>query len=209
MPTPDRKCETSEVFETSEVLLYADLLTEAKVADLLRWPPPCGGHRLFFKAAMNPKISFRAIEDADLEFLYEVYADSRAEELAVVPWSDEEKEEFLRMQFRAQHEFYQQNYSQAVFQIILVDGQPAGRLYVERRTDEHRIMDIALLTSQRGRAIGGQIMRDLLEEAAAAGKPVTIHVAKENRALHLYDRLGFREIGSTEVYLLMEWKPTH
>ncbi|MDA1049133.1 MAG: GNAT family N-acetyltransferase [Planctomycetota bacterium] len=156
---------------------------------------------------MNPDIAFRAIEDSDLEFLYQVYADSRAEELSIVPWSDEQKEEFLRMQFRAQHEFYQQNYRQAEFEIVLVDGEPAGRLYVERREDEHRIMDIALLASQRGRGIGGKIIRDLLQEAAAVGKPVTIHVLKQNRALNLYDRLGFREIGSTEVYSLMEWTP--
>jgi len=155
---------------------------------------------------MNPEISFRPIEDSDLEFLYEVYADFRAEELSIVDWTDQQKEEFLRMQFRAQHEFYSQNYSDAEFEIILVDGEPMGRLYVERREDEHRIMDIAIFTSQRGRGIGGKIMRDLLDEAAGVGKPVTIHVLKQNRALNLYYRLGFREIGSTDVYLLMEWK---
>ena len=156
---------------------------------------------------MASAITFRPVEDADLEFLFEVYADSRAEELSIVPWTEQQKEEFLRMQFRAQHEFYTQNYLQAEFEIILVDGQPVGRLYVERREDEHRIMDIALFTSQRGRGIGGEIMRGLLQEAAGAGKPVTIHVLKQNRALRLYERLGFREIGDTEVYLLMEWKP--
>ena len=156
---------------------------------------------------MKPDITFRPVEDSDLEFLYEVYADFRAEELSIVPWSDQEKEEFLRMQFRAQHEFYTQNYSGAEFQIILVDGEPQGRLYMHRREDEHRIMDIAILTKQRGRGIGGQIMRDLLDEAASIGKPVTIHVLKQNRALNLYERLGFREIGSTDIYLLMEWKP--
>lgn len=156
---------------------------------------------------MNGTISLRPIEEADQEFLYEVYADTRAEELAAVPWSNFQKEEFLRMQFRAQHEYYQQNYPVATFDIVLVDGESLGRLYVERRETEHRVIDIALFTRCRGRGVGGQIMRDLLDEAAVANKPVTIHVLKQNRALNLYYRLGFREIGSTEVYLLMEWKP--
>ena len=52
---------------------------------------------------------------------------------------------------------------------------------------------------------GGGIMQDLLDEAAAEGKAVRIHVERNNPAMHLYQRLGFQQIGDTDVYLLMEW----
>ena len=87
---------------------------------------------------------------------------------------------------------------------MLVDGEPAGRLYVARWKKELRIVDIALLPEHRGRGIGAELLRELLEEADAAGKPVTIHVERENPAMGLYQRLGFspkREVGP---YLLLE-----
>lgn len=158
---------------------------------------------------MHASISFRPITDDDQELLYRVYASTREEELAVTPWSREEKEVFLRQQFNAQHQHYQQNYENATFDVILVEGEPAGRLYVDRRKEEHRIVDIALLPNHRGQGLGGGIMQNLLDEAAAAGKLVRIHVEKNNPARHLYDRLGFRKVEQEEeqpVYDLMEWK---
>ena len=125
--------------------------------------------------------------------------------MALVSWSDEEKLAFLSQQFQAQHRHYQQHFAGAQFDLILLGDQPIGRLYVDRRADEIRIVDIALVPECRGRGIGGNIMRDLLLEAEAAGKPVRIHVERNNPALNLYQRLGFEHIADTGVYLLLEW----
>ncbi len=46
---------------------------------------------------MTANIRLRPIVEADREFLYRCYASTRAEELSVLDWSDETKEEFLRM----------------------------------------------------------------------------------------------------------------
>jgi ribosomal protein S18 acetylase RimI-like enzyme len=48
-------------------------------------------------------------------------------------------------------------------------------------------------------------MQDLLDEAAAAGKPVRIYVEHNNPAMRLYRRLGFQQVGDSGVYFLMEW----
>jgi ribosomal protein S18 acetylase RimI-like enzyme len=152
-----------------------------------------------------PPVTLRPVEAGDEEFLYGVYASTRTEELAPVPWTEAQKEAFLRMQFRAQSVDYRSNYPDAEFLVILVDGAPAGRLYVHRRDDELRIVDIALLPAHRGAGIGGALLRRLLDEAAAAGKPVRIHVERFNPALRLYERLGFRSTGDDGVYFLMEW----
>ena len=167
-----------------------------------------GCHPLFLRRGiMAPAVTFRPIRDEDQEFLYRVYAGTRGEEMAMAPWTAAEKEKFLRMQFAAQHAHYQEHCAGASFEIVILDGEPIGRLYLERGEDEHRIVDIALLTEWRGKGIGGRIMRDCLAEAAAAGKPVRIHVLNHNRAMHLYNRLGFKKIGDTGVYALMEWTP--
>lgn len=156
---------------------------------------------------MRERISFRPETADDREFLYRLYAGTRAAEMQVVPWSDEEKEEFLRMQFQAQSQHYQKNYDGAVLSIVLVDGAPAGRLYLHERPDDVRIMDIVLASEHRGTGIGSILLGDILERARAAQRTVSIHVEQYNPALSLYERLGFRSIDTNGVYLLMEWRP--
>ena len=153
---------------------------------------------------MGRTIAFRPAEPADQEFLYRVYASTRTEELAIVPWDDAQKEAFLRMQFNAQHTYYHAEYPDAAYQVILADGEPIGRLYVHRPPNEISIIDIALLPEHRRAGIGRSLLTDLLAEGKATGKPVRIHVEKENPALNLYERLGFTKIGDTGVYWYME-----
>ena len=91
--------------------------------------------------------------------------------------------------------------------MILAGGEPAGRLYVARWEDEIRIVDIALLPEYRGRGLGTTLLEGLIEEAEAAGKPLSIHVEMNNPARPLYDRLGFEEAGEFGVYVLMRRSP--
>ena len=119
-------------------------------------------------------------------------------------WDAAQKAAFVEMQFDAQHASYQEHYAGAAFDVILVFGQPAGRLYVSRESDEIRIVDIALLPAYCNRGIGTTLLRGLQSEAAAAGKPLRIHVERFNPALRLYERLGFTPIADRGVYLFME-----
>jgi ribosomal protein S18 acetylase RimI-like enzyme len=150
-------------------------------------------------------ITLRPITPADVLFLAGVYASTRAEELAVTGWSDEEKAVFCRRQFDAQAAHYRENYPSASFQVIERDGASIGRLYVARWEKEMRIVDITLLPEFRGTGLGTKLLRDLQEEARSAGKSLTIHVERFNRALQLYQRLGFQQMEDKGVYLLMRW----
>jgi ribosomal protein S18 acetylase RimI-like enzyme len=156
---------------------------------------------------MREPISFRPIRPDDAALLLEIYASTRTEELAQVPWTEAQKIAFLRMQFDAQHRFYQEQFPDASFQVILLGDRPIGRLYLHRRDDELHIIDIALLPAYRRTGLGGALLRDVLAEADAAGKPVRIHVERFNPALRLYERLGFSRTGDTGVYFLMEHPP--
>ena len=152
-------------------------------------------------------VTFRPIRPQDEAFLLRLYASTRQEEMALVDWSEEQKEAFLRFQFEAQHQYYQQQFPEARFDLILLDGEPAGRLYLHRRPDEIRLIDIALLPEHRGRGLGGALMRQILADGEEVGLPVRIHVERNNPALRLYHRLGFESIEDQEVYYLMEWRP--
>lgn len=154
----------------------------------------------------NFALRLRPITPADDAFLARVYASSRAEELAITGWPEELKADFCRRQFDAQSAYYAQNYPGASFQIIERDGWPVGRLYVDRLEKEIRIVDITLLPEFRGSGIGTKLLRELQAEARRAGKSLTIHVERFNRALSLYQRLGFQEVEDKGVYLLMEWR---
>jgi ribosomal protein S18 acetylase RimI-like enzyme len=151
--------------------------------------------------------SLRAITRDDLPFLFRVYASTREEELARVPWTDEQKEAFLRQQFEAQHAWWQEHYTGASFDVVLVAGKPAGRLYVDEWEREIRIVDIALLPEYRGAGLGARLVREVLARGDAAGKAVSIHVERNNPALRLYERLGFRLVEDKGVYLLMSRPP--
>lgn len=156
---------------------------------------------------MPDDVTFRPIADADAPFLYEVYASTRQEELAPLDWTDAQKHEFLRMQFNAQHQYYQQHFGSASFDILLWKGEQIGRLYVQRLADEIHVIDIALLPAYRRLGIGGTLLRELIAEAGASSVPVRIHVEKQNPALRLYERLGFQLLEERGVYLLLERPP--
>ena len=50
---------------------------------------------------MSAVIELLPVAEDDREFLYRVYASTRADELAAVPWDRAQKEAFLRAQFDA------------------------------------------------------------------------------------------------------------
>lgn len=152
-------------------------------------------------------VTLRPVRSGDEPFLRRLYASTRADEMALLAWSEDQKASFLEMQFTAQHSYYQRQFPEARFDIVEEDGRPVGRLYVDRRPEEIRLIDIALLPEHRNRGIGGRLMDQLLAEARTAGKPVTIHVERFNPALRLYRRLGFREVEDKGVYLLLAWSP--
>lgn len=152
-------------------------------------------------------ISLRPIRPEDEEFLFEVYASTRHDELAALDWSEAQREAFLRMQFRAQQQSYLAQFPQADHAIILCLERPIGRLSIDRGADEIRGIDIALLLEYRQAGIGTAIIRSLLSEAARERKPFRIHVEKFNRAQRLYQRLGFATLADDGTYLAMEWRP--
>lgn len=153
------------------------------------------------------KIEFRVIHDHDREFLFRLFASTREWEFQVTIWPEDEKQAFLKHQFEAQDASYKMLNLGAIHRIVQLDGVDIGRLIVDRQDDQMRIIDLSLLTEYRGRGIGTDILRSLLNEAHGGKVPVRLHVEKQSPALNLYLRHGFRKIGDTGHHYAMEWNP--
>lgn len=151
-------------------------------------------------------VTYRPIRDEDQLFLAALYFSTRTEEMALVPWTPEQKAEFLMMQFSAQTAHYAEQYDSAGFFIIEHDGKPIGRLYRERDGDDIHLIDIALVPEMRGSGLGTILLQEILDEAASTGLTVSIYVEHFNPAKRLYQRLGFQEISENGVYHLMRWQ---
>ena len=156
---------------------------------------------------MSPEITLKPEQPDDDGFLFELYSTTRAEEMALTLWKDEQRRVFLRQQYELRRLHYLRYHSAAEYLLVRRDGERIGRIAIDRTEDEIRIMDIALVPEHRGRGIGSQLIRDLLAEASFENTPVTLHVERRNRAAGLYQRLGFRVIEDGEVYLFLKWVP--
>lgn len=150
-------------------------------------------------------IALRPETPADEAFLFEVYASTRREELEALAWGQASRQAFLAQQFLARQQGYHQSFPAAAFSIVLAGGKPVGRLVVDRRDEEIRIVDAALLPEQRSRGVGTALLQAVLEEAARTNKPVRLRVLQGGRSAHLCARLGFRKIDSDGGHDHWEW----
>jgi len=156
---------------------------------------------------ITKSVVLRPVEARDEGFLLEVYASTRAEELATVPWDQTQKEAFIKMQFDLQRAAYAAYFPTADHSIIMVDDSPIGRIMVNRQADDEiRGVDIAILPAYRKLGVGTYLINDLLHEAAAVQKPFRIQVDKFNTAaMRLYERLGFEKTGESLTHIAYEF----
>jgi len=156
--------------------------------------------------ADTPAFTLRSVQPGDDAFLFRLYASTRAEELAASGWPAAQREAFLRSQFAARRSGYAAAFPRATHAVVVRGRVPIGALIVERKEEEIRLVDLALLPAQRDAGTGGWLLRELMAEARAAGKPLRLQVLKNNPAARLYGRLGFAPTGENGLYLKMEWR---
>lgn len=153
---------------------------------------------------MPDSITLRPQTEHDLPFVFGLYASTRADEMRIAPWNDQQKRAFVEMQFHAQKTHYETHYPACSFSIIERNGEPVGRLYVNRTGDDIRVIDITISPECRSAGLGSRLLRELLDEGIATKRKVSIHVESFNPALRLYERLGFKQVSVYGVYYLME-----
>lgn len=137
-----------------------------------------------------------------------VYAGTRAQELAQVDWSIEQKEVFIRWQFESQETEYKQRYPNARYDVILVDGNPAGRMWVGIDDKQIRLLDIAIIPQFQNQGVGTYLVKQLMDEAVQSNKVLRHMVFMFNDEAHrFYERLGFVTFEEISGYRHMEFAP--
>lgn len=160
-----------------------------------------------FKSDREPPVALRVERPDDERLLFDIYASTREEELALTNWDEPMRRAFLNQQFNAMRQGYRCMFPAGEFAIIELDGKPVGRIVIDRSATEVRVVDIALLPAYRNRGVGTYLMRRVCAQAAQGGKPVRLCVLKNNRAFRWYERLGFAKIGEVSFYDELEWRP--
>lgn len=152
-------------------------------------------------------VALRPVVAEDDQFLLAVYANTREEELAQVEWPEGQKEAFVRWQFDMQRKDYESRFPDARYSVILVDEQPAGRIWVGNDDEQIRLLDIAVLKEFQNRGVGTVLLHELMDEAARAKKALRHMVFVLNNDAHrFYERMGFVIIEDLGAYKHMEWK---
>ena len=152
-------------------------------------------------------LKLRPVIESDNEFLLSVYASTRAEELAQAEWQEGQQLAFLTWQFDLQRREYDARFPDAEYNLILIDDQPAGRIWTGGDDEQIRLLDIALLPEYQNRGAGTVLLRRLIDQAVQAHKPLRHMVFVLNNEAHrFYERLGFKIIDDLGAYKHMEWQ---
>lgn len=161
-----------------------------------------------FQLADGGTVELRPVSQSDDPFLLSVYASTREDELSQVEWAEGQREMFLRWQFDLQRREYDTRFPDADYRVIVVDQQPAGRIWVGADDEQIRLLDIALLPEFQNRGVGTALLQKLKSEAQTAGKALRHMVfVLNNNADRFYERLGFKKIEDFGAYKHMEWRP--
>ena len=91
------------------------------------------------------------------------------------------------------------------FEIVLCDGN-RGFLLVEDHPDHIYISEIVIAPQFQGRGIGSRLLNEEMQRGREAKSSLRLQVLRENRAIELYRRLGFKECGTTETHIRMVWE---
>ena len=140
-------------------------------------------------------------------FLYDLYSAVRGPEFALAPVTPAQREQLIRMQFRAQMSAYTYTYPNSCYHVVLLDSKPVGRLWVAPQLDELHLVDIAVHPSVQRKGIGTVLIRRLQEEAAKARLPIRCCVFRFNPgSLTFHRRLGFTIVREDQMHYYMEWR---
>jgi len=164
--------------------------------------------REIFSLPSGGNLCLRPVSTQDDEFLLSVYTSTRAEELAQAEWQEGQREAFVKWQFDRQRSEYEARFPDAEYYVIMIDDQPAGRIWIGTDAEQIRLLDIAILPAFQNRGAGTLLLKQLIAEAGSSGKALRHMVFVLNNDAHrFYERLGFVIIEDLGAYKHMEWNP--
>jgi ribosomal protein S18 acetylase RimI-like enzyme len=105
-----------------------------------------------------------------------------------------------------QENYFRDRFDPAVLQVIQLDEQDVGVLFIQERVEELFVVNLEILPEYQRKGIGTTVIRQLLAAAQRQSKPVALQVLKSNiPARNLYQRLGFGVTGENATHYIMAW----
>ena len=145
------------------------------------------------------QLELRPVEPGDAGFLKDLIVAAVAEETGAWMWPEPMRAQLLDMQYRARL-LGTQNAAGAIQQIALLDEDRVAWRVVIRDLSHLHLADIIVSAERRGAGIGSALIQELMEEANREHIALRLMVSVMNqRALRLYERLGFTRTGGSEL----------
>jgi ribosomal protein S18 acetylase RimI-like enzyme len=142
-----------------------------------------------------PTLSLRPTEGSDEALLRRIFAESHCAGFELLGLAPAALDGLVRMQFQARQAQYRTHPGAAEYLICRgtgPGGTPVGSCWLSDSAEQLRVLDIAVLAEHRRRGVATAALRQLLAQAASAGKPVGLSVWHQNvPARELYRALGF------------------
>ncbi len=154
---------------------------------------------LLFSEIMENEITKRIATEADTEFARKTHH---------AAYHDVVVRQFGNFDEKVQDDFFAESWKSKTHEILLNGNSETGYCSVEQLSDYIVVHELVLLPEFQRKGIGSKILREVMEEAKAKNIPVKLQVLKENQAQHLYRKLGFKDTGSTDTHIQMEFSPT-
>lgn len=152
-------------------------------------------------------VRLRPVRDEDAAFLESVYR-ARRDDLLAMGLPEAQLATLVGMQHRALESQIRHAHPNAEHRIVEADGVPVGRIVWAITGEGLHGVDVAMLPASRSRGIGSELIGQLRQEAASLGIPMRFRVERANdKAIRLYQRLGFRVLADEAPHLLMQWDP--
>ncbi len=154
-----------------------------------------------------PALHIRDAEPADDAFFAVLYRSTRPDLLGML--ADRRYiDGMVATQRQAQMAHYRARYPDARYRVLVLDGEPAGRLVTADADGALRVVDIAVMPSARGRGVASESLRRLQGQAAREGRALTLAVRADNHgARRLYAALGFTSgEGGDHAILQLRWQ---
>jgi GNAT superfamily N-acetyltransferase len=152
-------------------------------------------------------ITLRHATPRDEPFLRELFEVNASAEFIAAGFPQSQYQPLVDLQYRGRAMTYSAQYPEAVSWIICTEsGEAVGRHLLERKASTLRSIDLAILPAWQGKGLGTFVLQCAQQLARSEGVSFHLRVAKGNRAIQLYRRLGFLVAAEDELSYEMTWR---
>lgn len=159
------------------------------------------------KQSLKNGLIMRPSRPGDSPFLQSLYDEVRSD-LDVLQDTPDFHRQILDFQFLAQTQGYGEQHPEAWYFIIEHLGTSIGKVTIDFSDDHIHLIDIAFISSYRGKGNGQVVIQAIQEIAAKLRVALTLSVFSQDQCLiQWYCRLGFTPQTQQSAHTVMCWLP--